>query len=124
MGFPSDYWNATQLSFPSFWLLFVGLLYDFTKRFADNSATVGVKNKFYCHLSLEQKLIAISRTPILARKLRYLMSNSTLNRKSETPLVTVPSQPSLRKHAFYGIEGGCLLGEDSPSKGERGRMRI
>ena len=115
MGFPSDYWNATQLSFPSFWLLFVGFLYDFTKRFADNSATVGVKNKFYCHLSLEQKLIAISRTPILARKPHTLCP---------TPLVTVPSQPSLRKHAFYGIEGGCLRGKDSPSKGERGRMRI
>jgi hypothetical protein len=31
------------------------------------------------------------------------MSNPTLKMKNETPLVTVPSRFSLRKHAFYGI---------------------
>jgi hypothetical protein len=33
------------------------------------------------------------------------MSNSTLKMKNQTPLVTVPSRFSLRKHVFYGILG-------------------
>ena len=46
----------------------------------------------------------MSRTPTLARKLLILvMSNSTMKMKNQTPLVTVPSRSSLRKHAFYGI---------------------
>ena len=32
-----------------------------------------------------------------------IMSNSTMNMKNQTPLVTVPSRFSVRKHAFYGI---------------------
>ena len=44
----------------------------------------------------------MSRAPTLARKLL----NSTMKMKNETPLVTVPPRPSLRKYAFYGI---CLL---------------
>jgi len=41
----------------------------------------------------------MSRTPTLARKLL----NSTMKMKNETPLLTVPSRSSLKKHAFYGI---------------------
>jgi hypothetical protein len=41
----------------------------------------------------------MSRTPTLARKL----PNSTVKMKNETPLLTVPSRSSLKKHAFYGI---------------------
>lgn len=63
-------------------------------------------------MALENEFIAIS--PITeancdqshsdsGSKTAHFMSNSTLNMKNETPLVTVPSRSSLRKHAFYGI---------------------
>ena len=43
---------------------------------------MGLENRFDCHSSLQQKLIAMSRTPTLVRKLLRLkiMSNSTLIR--------------------------------------------
>ena len=41
----------------------------------------------------------MSRAPTLASKLL----NSTMKMKNETPLLTVPSRSSLKKHAFYGI---------------------
>jgi hypothetical protein len=43
---------------------------------------MGLENRFDCHFSLQQKLIAMSRTPTLVRKLLRLkiMSNSTLIR--------------------------------------------
>jgi len=44
----------------------------------------------------------LSRTPTLARKLLILCPNHSENEK-QTPLLTVPSRPSLRKHTFYGI---------------------
>ena len=45
----------------------------------------------------------MSRTPNSGAKTAYFMSNSTLKMKNQTPLLTVPSRFSLRKHAFYGI---------------------
>ena len=45
----------------------------------------------------------MSRTPNSGSKTANFMPNSTLKMKNQTPLVTVPSRPSLRKHAFYGI---------------------
>ena len=85
---------------------------------------MALENKFVAMFPSQQKLLGHEWHSNSGSKTAYLMSNSTLNMKGETPLVTVPSRPSLKKHAFYGIKGGCLRGEDSPSKGERGRMRI